>query len=217
MKPDQARALHAVVEVAVHRFPDVAAELVDCPAFRVDAEAEGARGMSAAEFVVADLEVDFRPGNRSIRCASPVLPGIPGERRSVEPIPCRAMLCTDSGLALLGPLPVSGHPASRTEPDTSAGSETDVPLGPPFQVSSAATAGSGPPHIYQRDGAVRPERKHVLVVRRRHVDRAELDLGQRQHPGRGPVAAHADGARYREELAYHLRVDLVRLHSCAHS
>ena len=42
VQPYQARAGHAVVELAVDRFPDVAVELVDRVALRVDAETERA-------------------------------------------------------------------------------------------------------------------------------------------------------------------------------
>ena len=41
MQPDEARALHGVVEVAVDRFPEVAPELVERVALRVEAERAG--------------------------------------------------------------------------------------------------------------------------------------------------------------------------------
>ena len=61
VQPDQARSLHAIVEVAVHRFPDVAVEVFDRVALRVDAEAERAGRISAVKLVFADFEDDFCP------------------------------------------------------------------------------------------------------------------------------------------------------------
>ncbi len=95
VQPYQARAGHAVVELAVDRFPDVAVELVDCFALRVDAETERAGRKSAVQLVVGYFEYDLCPGHWSLR--SPLL--LPcrfeGNRQSPELAPCWPIRRTD--------------------------------------------------------------------------------------------------------------------------
>ena len=67
VQPYQAWPVHAVVETAVDRFPDGAAEVVDRVALRVDAETECAGRKSAVQFVFGGFDYDLGPGDWSLR------------------------------------------------------------------------------------------------------------------------------------------------------
>ncbi len=68
MQPDRARTLHALVEVAVHRFPDIAAKLVDGIALRVDAVSE------RADFTIGEIMAQAEAENAT--GSAPIRPGV---------------------------------------------------------------------------------------------------------------------------------------------